>query len=331
MQDVILHNSQCFGVKRREEFLYHDEAIVGFQSSADIHNFFINAVKSPSNRKSVQRIAREVYPSYCCRSIKYRQQPSDQELLENLVNSIKAGSSKIVLKNNRLVAVHKPVSSENPDDENIKEKIDLCEIAQRQIQHLKKIYSEIVHTYYDVIEKVIHIPEDSPAGSTLVVVDPSTIQGHSTGWKDWDDPFEIGAFGAFKGLVVFNIAKATKLSNSAFLAAAASYLAEGVKCQYEMTGKSIICREWHGSYCLRFNIKTWNYEIAWVKYKKSGPNQRILIELNRANRVVKDDKVLYSQPPKVIKPLITMEQFLSDYRDGFVPTEHDINTPIGLR
>lgn len=53
--------------------------------------------------------------------------------------------------------------------------------------------------------------------------------------------------------------------------------------------------------------------------------------MNRADRVVKDQKILFSGTPKPVGPLASMENFLSDYKKGFVPPEHDVNTPIPLK
>jgi hypothetical protein len=194
---------------------------------------------------------------------------------------------------------------------------------------LKILYSQIENGDASVVLiNIVYVNEDST--EVPVIIDPSSIEEHSTGWKDWDDPFEYGMFGALKALVIFNLAAATKLNNNAFMAAAAGYVSEGVKCQYNMTGKSILCRKWFGSYCIRFNIKAWNYEISWIKYNKSGPDEKILVELNRADRVMKGYNELFNSGPKLIKPLITMEEFLSSHINSFVPPEHDVNKPISL-
>jgi hypothetical protein len=197
------------------------------------------------------------------------------------------------------------------------------------VNHLGKVYSKMVHADYHFLEKIVHVDENT-TDAVPVIIDPASIKEHSTGWKDWDDPFEYSMFGALKALVIFNLATATKLSNNAFMAAAAGYVSEGVKCQYNMTGKSIRCKQWFGSYCIRFNMKTWDYELAWIKYNSSGQNERILIELNRSDRVVKENNVLFKLGPKLIPPLITMEEFLSDHKKGLAPPEHDVNSPISL-
>ena len=82
----------------------------------------------------------------------------------------------------------------------------------------------MVHADYHFLEQVRHVPEETASGITLETIDPSSIQNHSTGWKDWDVPFEYSMFGALKALAVFNLAAATKLSNSAFLATAKDLL-----------------------------------------------------------------------------------------------------------
>lgn len=238
------------------------------------------------------------------------------------------GNTCVVLINDGLKTAHKQNVPIEKDDNNLNEKFDFLDFAKRQANHLKKVFTKMVHADYHFLEKIVHVNEH--ANAVPVIIDPSSIKEHSTGWKDWNDPFEYGMFGALKALVIFNLAAATKLNNSAFMAAVAGYVSEGVKCQYKMTGKSIICRKWFGSYCIRFNIKTWNYEIAWIKYNKSGPDERILVELNRADRIMKENNELFKSGPKLIKPLITMEEFLSKQKNSFVPPEHDVNKPISL-
>lgn len=294
----------------------------------EIQTFFDNAMKNRFNSAAIQRIAKDVAPSYCCRSIKHRRLPSAQERLEILYSEIEKGRARVVLINDSLKAAHKQNVPVEKNDKNLSEKLDFFEFLKNQLNHLKKIYSNIIHADYHFLDKIIHVDEYTTA--VPVIIDPSSIKEHSTGWKDWDDPFEIGMFGALKASVIFNLAVATKLNNSAFMAAAAGYVSEGVKCQYKMTGKSIACKQWYGSYCIRFNIKAWYYEIAWIKYDKSGPNERILVELNRADRVMKEKNELFKLGPKLIQPLITMEEFLSNYKNIFVPPEHDVNTPISL-
>lgn len=251
-----------------------------------------------------------------------------QERLKILYSQIENGRARVVLINNSLKAAHKQNVPIEKNDKNLFKKFDFFEFLKNQVNHLKKIYSNIIHTNYHFLDKIVHVDEYTTA--VPVIIDPSSIKEHSTGWKDWDDPFEIGMFGALKASIIFNLAVATKLNKSAFMAAAAGYISEGVKCQYKMTGKSITCRQWYGSYCIRFNIKEWYYEIAWIKYNKSGSNERILVELNRADRVLKENNELFKLGPKLIKPFITMEEFLSNYKNSFVPPEYNVNTPISL-
>lgn len=50
----------------------------------------------------------------------------------------------------------------------------------------------------------------------------------------------------------------------------------------------------------------------------------------RADRVLKDKKVLFSVPPKKLCPFLSGEDFLSEYKKGIIPPEHDIMTPMPL-
>ena len=121
-----------------------------------------------------------------------------------------------------------------------------------------------------------------------------------------------------------------RFDKSAIFAAIAGYSSESVKMQYNMTARSIVGKEWHGSYCLRFNLHNWSKALAWVKYENSGPAMKYLIELQRAERVIHDNKVIFSKAPMLIKPFIAMDDFLISLEKEFQPPEHNINSPIRI-
>ena len=324
-------STQRFGVKKAVETVYPDEAIVKFGNQHEIEKFFNDALNSRTDNRFIQQIADRFAPSYCRRSIKSSPQLSNQERLNYLFAEIDKGNANVILKNSSLKLDQNDIATNNDEKEKgYFEKIDIMRHAEKYAKHLRKIYSKIFHSGYHLLEKVIHIPEDSPPGSILVTIDTSSIRERSTGWKDWDIPFEYKSFGALKALVVFDLALATRLSKSAFTAAAAGWISEDTKCQYNIVEKSILCKKWYGSYCIRFNLRLWDYEIAWVKYQKSDPAERFLVELNRTDRVVKNKAVLFTGTPKSIGPMTSMESFLSDYKKGFIPPDHDINTPIRI-
>lgn len=237
MHAEFVKNTQKFSIKKSVEAIEPDEAIVKFKDSREIQTFFNNAMKNRMNSDSIHRMADRIAPSYIRRSLKSPPPLSERERLDFLFSEIAKGNANVVLKNNAFQLEPKKSSPPEDEEKGFFESIDLFKIAERQMNHLKEVYSKIVHTDYYFLEQVIRVPEDIPLHTSLVVIEPSTVKEHSTGWKDWDIPFEYKMFGALKALAVFDLALITKLGNSAFLAAAGGYISEGVKCQYNITGK----------------------------------------------------------------------------------------------
>jgi hypothetical protein len=303
--------------------------MVKFRNVSEICTFFDNAMKNRFNSVSIQRIAKDVAPSYCCRSIKHKRVPSDQELLKILYSQIENGNARVVLINDGLQAAHKQNVQIGKDDKNLSKKFDFLDFAKRKANSLKEVFCRIVSADFHILEKIIHIDENT-TGAVPVVVESSTVTSHSTGWKAWSDPFDIRALGAFKGAVGFSIANFMGLSKSALAAATIGAKSELVTGQYMASGKSIVIRKWYGSFSLRYNLRTGCWVIPWVKYKTSGPDERIFVELKRKDRILLEKKVIYEHPEVLISPFQSMEDYLSNYHKGFVPPEHDVNKPIVL-
>ncbi|MFZ1983439.1 MAG: hypothetical protein WAU91_03440, partial [Desulfatitalea sp.] len=276
----------------------------------------------------IMQIARDVAPRYIV--TKKQPRPSEVNLLDRFYSQINSGEVSVALKNSAIRYTHKSISDQTVADLENNDTFDLMQLARSAMERLKKIYGRMVHLDSYSIDKVYNIPDDNPPGVALVKFDPSSVQTHTTGWQAWDKPFEVRIFGAFKALVAFNLAKVLRFDNSALFAALAGYRTEDVQMEYNMTAKSMIGREWYGSYCLRFNFAKWSTELAWVKYKKSGPEQRYLIELQRSERIVQGNTVLYSNPAMLIKPFVTMNDFLVGLDNSFQPPEHDINSPVRI-
>lgn len=323
--------TERFAVKTPLDPKCRNEAKILFGGKAEVQKFFRRAMKDTITEATIHRIAKDVAPSFC-RPRRYQKAVPAEENFQRFCSDIHAGKLKIMLKHGNIFrdknAPEFCAEGGNPEVQPIFS--DFRHIVEDSVKKLKRLYSRIVNADYYVLEEIIRVPEDLPYKVGLVTVDTTSMQTHDTGWKDWDHPFECGMFGALKALVVFDLTAALKLGNSAFLAAAAAYISEGVKCQYKMIGKSIICKPWYGSYCVRFNLKTWVWEIAWIKYKGSGKAERILIELNRADRVVKNKEVLFTASAQLFPPFVKMEEFLADYREGFVPPEKNILRSIRL-
>lgn len=58
-------HTQRFGVKKFLDPVYENEATVQFRNMNEIQTFFNNAMKNRFNSEAIQRIAKDVAPSYC--------------------------------------------------------------------------------------------------------------------------------------------------------------------------------------------------------------------------------------------------------------------------
>ena len=134
----------------------------------------------------------------------------------------------------------------------------------------------------------------------------------------------------FKTLATYRVAAFLKLSNDIRTAAVLGSQSELVTAQYFVTGKSIVCKKWYGSYAIRYNLRSRCFEVPWVKYRGCGPEERILVELRRKDRLVFYKKPIYNHPEVIIPPFIPMDQFLCDYKKGFPLPEHDVYKPIRI-
>jgi len=274
MFNEFTQNTQRFGVKKVWEPVCLDEAMVKFENEKEIRSFFQNAMKDRTNCGSIQQIAKNVAPTYCCRSIKNQRSPSDQERLETLFSEIACGNANVVLKNDGLKAAHKTEEPVKGDDKNFFDNFDFIEFAKEQANHLKKIYSKMVHADYPILEQVFNYDENS-TGAVPAIIDQSSVKEHSTGWKSWDDPFEISALGLFKAFATYKVSKFLKLSDNIMMIALAGSQTELVSAQYLVTGKSINSKRWFGSYAVRYNLRTLNFEVPWVRYRGCGPEERM--------------------------------------------------------
>ncbi len=321
--------SQRFGVKSISEPFTPEDAIVSFENMNQIKSFFNKAMKSQINSKSIHRIAKDIAPSYCCRSLNFRRHGQDIPPLDYLYTQIEKGEANVVLINDQLKAAHKTKSNNKSNVKTAPELMDFLDFAKKRARHLKKAFSNIVNADYYILEKTIHIDEHT-TGAVPGIIDQSSVESYSTEWKAWDDPFEIRAWGAFKGLAAYNIANFMGLGNAALAAAALGMESDMATGQYIAQGKSLNVRRWYGMFSIRYNLRTGYWEIPWVKYKKSGPSERKFVELTRKDRILIEGRVVYEHPKVMIPPFQSMEDYLSDYKKGFIPPEHDVNKPIRL-
>lgn len=199
----------------------------------------------------------------------------------------------------------------------------------RQAKHMKNVLSKLFHADYSILENVYSY-DDNSTGFVPATVDLASIQEHSTGWKKWDDPFEIAALGAFKNVAAYHSASFLGLSSSIKAAAVIGANTQLISAEYLVSGKSIITQKWYGSYAIRYNIKMLSMEVPWIKYKGSGPEERRIVELKRKDRLMFINNKLYNHPEQMIPPFQSMDKYLANYRKGLKLPKHDVSTPFIL-
>jgi hypothetical protein len=288
-------DTQKFSVKKGFEPVSPNEAIVRFQNRNEIEAFFRKAMRAGTNFQAMKNISKNFTPSYCCRSQKNKTTPSDSDRLQALYSEINNGNAVVVLKNDLLKPTLPPYSQSNEGAQASFEEPDFISVLNRQAQQMKKVLSKLLHADYHILENVFSYDENS-TGYVPGTLDLASIQGHSTGWKKWDDPFEIAALGAFKNAAAYSLASFLGLSNSIKAAAVIGANTELISAEYLVSGKSIIAKKWYGSYAIRYNIRTLNMEVAWIKYKGSGPEERRIVELKRKDRLMFINNRLYNYP-----------------------------------
>ncbi len=329
MNIEFLKNTERFGVRKGMESINPDEAVVNFDNEHEVRTFFTNASNCGMNAKLIQRIATNIAPTFSHRSLKKSPELSDRECQEYLYSEIAKGNARVVLKNNGFTPETKKLNSAQGEDE--QNLFDTSfSFIEKQVDQFKKICSKIYHADYYILEKIYNYDENS-TGFVPSIVDKSSIQEHSTAWTSWNDPFDIAALGAFKTVVAYRISSFLKLNNSIKFAAAVGAQSELLSAQYLITGKSIITKKWYGSYAIRYDLRKRRLEIPWVKFKGSGQEERIMVELKRKDRLVFNDRPAYEHPEVMIPPFIPMEKFLSDYENGTPLPEHSSNKimPLG--
>lgn len=317
--------TQRFAVRTPLDPVGTNETRICFSDRTEIQNFFGNAMRDAITGAAIQRIAQDVAPTFSLRSLNSPPQLSGPERLNYLFSEIAKDHVHMVLKD----GAEKRKPDVDHTEHSFLERTDILKFVKRQVNHLKKMFSRMVHADYHVLETVYNYDENS-TGYVPVVIEPSSVIEHSSGWKSWDDLFEISALGLFKGAVTFRIGDFLGLGSLALAAAGFSASSEHITGQYIATGKSIITREWYGSYAIRYNIKSGYWEIPWIKYRNSGPDQRILVELKRQDRILMHNKVIYTHKAVLVPPSTRMEDYLQSYAQGTPLPEHDVNTPIKL-
>jgi hypothetical protein len=321
--------TQRFGVKSVRDPSNPEEVIVSFENMNQIKSFFNVAMRSPTNSRSIQQIAKDITPSYCCRSLNYRRQPQNHPPLDGLYAQIEKGDANVVLISDKLKTAHDTKATRESGEKNVPELLDFIDFGKKQASRLQEAFTNIVNADYYILEKTVKVDKHT-TGAVPGIVDQSSVETYSTGWKAWDDPFEIRAWGVFKGLAAFNLASFMGLKNIALAAAALGMESDMATGQYMALGRSINVRRWYGMFSIRYNLRTGYWEIPWVKYNKIGPSERKFVELTRKDRILIEGKVVYEHPEVMIPPFQSMEDYLADYKKRFIPPEYDVSKPIRL-
>ena len=188
-----IKDTQRFCVIKNSEKNSQSEGLeIKFQNRHEIQNFFENTMKDTANRYLIPKIAQYFYPSFCCRSSKPRPQPSIQQCLENLFANIEAGNLSVIFKKNNLFLEQNKL---NQFEDRMKDLVndsyvDFKKFAEGCSKKIVELFSKLYHADYYIFEKVFHCDENT-IGPIPAIIDVSSIKDHSTGWRTWDDPFEL--------------------------------------------------------------------------------------------------------------------------------------------
>ena len=327
MNREFVRNNSRFKIKGSLDIDGIDEATIDFKDIIGIKRFLSEAKLEESDFDFIRQINR-VTDTTSRRYCRIKSPENIPAHPSELCRSIKSRKLSVVAKDRSLSLeelLYQDAGHFNGNE--VVESLGLEAIAQKCARQLAKVYNKITIPDIYIFEKTIRIEEGK---STLIpiVVDPTTIQLHTTGWKSWDDPFNILAFGALKGVVAFNVAHFLKLSESQTTSLVLGAQSDLLSGQYLVSGKSIIQRKWYGTFALRYNVKSGYWEIPWVKYEKSGAPERTLIELTRKDRIVFHKKVIREYPEMLLPPFQTMSDFLSKVKEEVTPPETDVARPI---
>ena len=167
--------------------------------------------------------------------------------------------------------------------------------------------------------------DSSDSLSSAAVVDPNSIQSHSTEWiniTDANNPEMYNTFKVLKAGVAFRVAEIAGAHAQTVLAAiAADYLTDFTKLQFRVEGKSLIERDWYGRVTYSLTLSGIHRSID---YWSSGADERVLIEANESYRILCGSKQIWTSGPDLLPPFQKIEDFLKQAeRDPF--PEHDVD------
>lgn len=97
-----IKGTNIYAIRSKIDPVYSDEISIHFRDKEAIQNFFDTTVKEKSSQSAILCIAKDVTPSSCRRSIKAIPQPSDQDLIDKLLEKIYTGELKVVQKSRKM-------------------------------------------------------------------------------------------------------------------------------------------------------------------------------------------------------------------------------------
>jgi len=321
-QEFACH-TQKFSIQPATHSLFPSQLRILFEDQNQIRKFFERVMRDKIEALKLKKIAAEVVPSHSSR--RHTIPRSDSELMEALCKQIELGQA--------VVSMHDGAVSNGstvPGDDTGFFGFDFASSLESAANRIKEAASKLLNTDIHILEQTFAFDEKSDPSICPVVLDTASTQDHSTGWKSWDNPFEIAVFGAFKAVAAFRLSQFLMLGDSAAAAAALGAQSELMTTEYLVTGRSIVRKNWYGSYAIRYNVRRLTLELAWLKYKGCGPSERWLVELKRGDRFLVNRRVVYTHPSVRVPPFPEMDRFLADHKSMFPFPEYDITAPIAI-
>ena len=212
-------NAQRFGLKKAIDNVSQNEAILKFAHKHQVESFINDVMRERANRAKIQAMAKKLSPVYSCQSIRSKPMNGDQVSVDSLISQIDSGKVNVVLRHNALMTCHKSTNIADGEEQSLVDNQNFFNFAKAKLKQLKDLYLGAIKADYHILEQVFHIDESSK--QQLNIVDPKSIRKFETGWKPWNDPFDLMALGAFKAVATCRVGQFLRLSDSIKYAALA--------------------------------------------------------------------------------------------------------------
>lgn len=298
---------EIYRVRSRLDKPLPGETRVVFQSRREIEEFFHQVGGNANEASRVREISQALRPRYSSRGRRLparRSASSSGDPLVTLYDALQRGDAQLVLERPSL-SVASVCSTTNDTESALDRWGDFINDA---VETIKERAARIRNADYHILEQTFRFEPGSMYAPTLA--DPSSVRSHTTGWQSWDNKFEIAMFGVLKGLVAFRASQFLGLGNSSFATGLLAGQAELHTMQYRANGKSILRKRWYGSYGMRFNLRTFEWEIPWVEFSGCGAAERVLVELTRQDRALAGDRVIFTGQELVAGGFMRIDEFL---------------------